>query len=541
MDVFIKSIQQNFSFICKMKHLLSFSVILLLLSSHVYGITPGDKSTIHATQVLFRFDAVNEAAGYVINIYDAGTSKMIHSQESQHPALICSKLLKFGKKYQWKISSFNKQRKLIKQSPLYEFNIVKSNRANKTVQKVDIAISDSSKFLDGLIIMDNNIIINRKGDVVFSVDSSFTVIRDFELTPQGTFTFLDSNIFMEMDMYKRIRWKSPIIKNDTIIIKDYHHDMYKTSYGTYLCMALVKYKNEKHHVKYSCLVEFDKQNKITWFWSEKDFYPNDTLKFKASHMNSLYFDEEENKIYVSNRDLNSIIRIDKATGLIDYSYGFNINDSVDYFINPHFKMQHRFVKLPNGNFLVFNNDSGENASQARTSVMEITNPEIGEADIVWEYKFNFQDEIENFVPRMGGASRLPNDNILIATGVFNKSFEITRDGEIVWLARCSQFNKKEEAAMPIYRNNYISSLYPYQFILYQMKSKSGNEVVLYNIGTEATTFEVKTTGLNQTENIIQIELKPGAFEKWNTHQIQKIHVRSLQSGESSSINLTSHK
>jgi hypothetical protein len=324
---------------------MSIFITLLFTNYQVFGISPDNNSTINVTQVLFRFDVINQAETYLLQIYDAKNSQRIHSQESAHPAMICNKLLKFGKKYNWNISSYNKERKLIKQSPIYTFSIAKSVRANKANQKVEIVLSDSTKYLDGLIMLDNNIIIDRKGEVVFSIDSSFTVIRDFELTKQGTFTFLDSSLFMEMDMNKRILWKSPVINNDSIVVKDYHHDKYKTSYGTYICMALIKYKKIKHHVKYSCLIEFDKYNHIKWFWSEKDFYPNDTLKFKASHMNALHFNEEENKIYVSNRDLNSIIRIDKNSGLIDYSYGYNVNDSVNYFINPHFKMQHRLMKL----------------------------------------------------------------------------------------------------------------------------------------------------------------------------------------------------
>jgi hypothetical protein len=186
---------------------------------------------------------------------------------------------------------------------------------------------------------------------------------------------------------------------------------------------------------------------------------------------------------------------------------------------------------------VFNNDSGENASEARTSIMEITNPEIGEADIVWEYKFNFEDEIENFVPRMGGASRLANDNILIATGVFNKSFEITRDGEIVWMARCSQYKNNEEAAMPIYRNNYISSLYPYQFELYRVKRDAENAVFLYNVGSESSDFDISITGLDNKVTLTQVELKAGAFKMLNTEKIQSIDVRSIQSGTTKSIKM----
>lgn len=493
-----------------MKYILFFFIGICTLKTNAV-ITPKNGSVVHFTQILFECDPVAKASRYRFSIYETTTNKLIHSQENLHPYILSTYIFKFGTSYKWRVDSYDSLSKLISKSPMWQFKTGKNNRTKHNGYHVEITKWDTSQTSNGIILMDNNIIINRKGEIIFNIDSSTTFVRDLTLTNTGTFTYLDSTIFYEINKNKKISWKSPSINNDSIIIKDYHHDIQKTKKGTYLCIANVFYKKFKQQLKFSAIIEFDINNRILWIWQEKDHYPNDSLIHRASHMNSIFYDEENEKIYASNRDLASIIKIDKITGNIEYSYGYFVNDSVPFYEQSLFKMQHRMIKLPNDHFLIFNNDTGS-PSTAVTKVLELSNPELGNgnADVLWAYEFSFPNQIENFIPRMGGAIVLPNNNVLISTGVFDRVFEINRDGNIVWEARISIKPIKSDilSAIPCYRANYASSLFPYHIIAYK---KSAKELRLINAGTDTDTYHVIVKNNNGTTSQASFSLTPNSF------------------------------
>lgn len=482
-------------------------VLLTLLLSCQFAIariSPKHLATINYTQVLFEFDAVPNASFYIFELKKLNSNTIIANDTCLHPFHLQQKLLSYNQTYVWRVIAYSSSKKKLLSSPLYQFHIKGALRTDTSYSKIEVVKNNTNKTLNGLIMMDNNLIIDRAGNIAMTVENTLTSVRDFTLNDDGNYTFLDSTVFVEIDNTGKILWKSAFLDNDSMTITMYHHDMQKTRKGNYLCLAFVKYKKITQQVKYCCLIELNKKNEIVWFWSESGLYPNDSTVFKASHMNSLFFDEDENKVYCSNRDLSSMIKIDRATKDVEYSYGYNANDSVIFFDHRLFKMQHRIIKLDNGNFLIFNNDSGE-VQETTTSILEITNPEEngGEATVVWKYLFNFQERIENYIPKMGGATILPNDNVLIATGVFDRSFEINREGEIVWEVRVSRLDVKSKkwTAVPCYRNNYISSLYPVYDVLYSKTGDGNTRQILVNAGTEAGMFTVRIGKKTQTFNL----------------------------------------
>lgn len=485
---------------------LLFLILFLSCQLATARVSPKHQSTINYAQVLFEFDAVPNASFYIFELKKLNSNIIIAGDTCLHPYYLHHKLLAFNQSYVWKVVAYSDSKKKLSSSAFYQFYIKGSPRTDTLFSKIEITKSSPEKILDGLIMMDNNLIIDRHGNIAMAVENTITNIRDFTLNDDGNFTFLDSTFFAEIDNSGKVLWKSPFINNDSMVITDYHHDMHKTRNGNYLCCALVKYKKIKQQVKYCCLIELNKKNEVVWFWSERGLYPNDSNAFKASHLNSLFFDEDEGKVYCSNRDLSSMTKIDKATGNVEYSFGYNANDSVIFFDHHLFKKQHRIVKLNNGNFLLFNNDSGD-ASNTKSSIMEITDPELegGQSRVVWQYVFDFPEPLENYIPRMGGATVLPNDNILVACGVLDKNFEITRQGELVWEAHISKWNAtvKNWSAIACYRNNYISSLYPVYGVLYTHTRHHKSTQVLVNAGTESGKFTVTLNGKRKT-----VSLKP---------------------------------
>jgi hypothetical protein len=500
-----------------MKRVIYFLILFIYVFNYSTAqIFPANNAVIGHTQVMYDFDAVKEADRYLLKVYKLPERKLIQEQESQHPVMLVHDLLEFGQSYEWGVTAYNNH-KIVKKLGPFRFSISPQPKANPALTQISITTNIPEQYVDGLIIIDNGYVVNRAGKLVYIIDKTLALPRATDITPQKTFIYIDSIYAIERDYNGKVLWKSRLYKTDTMKVVAYHHDIIKTSRGTMMAMVILNYPQLKQQVKYSGIIEVDTAHNILWYWSEKDFYPNDSTRFKASHANSIYFDEQNQKIYISNRDLNSVARIDKSTSQVDYSYGWNIDSIVPYFINPYFKMQHRVRKLPNGNLLVYNNDSAESMDLARTSVIEITDPELGEADLVWEYKFDFENIIENYVTKMGGAVELPNNNILISTGIFDRVFEVNRAGDIVWECRTTvkkSINDKQDFAPPSYRANFTTSLFPYHSKMYIKLINNEEKYVLYNAGSESQTFLVYI----DNNTTIPIELGAGGhhiFEDFN--------------------------
>ena len=113
------------------------------------------------------------------------------------------------------------------------------------------------------------------------------------------------------------------------------------------------------------------------------------------------------------RNINQIGVLDWETGEITWAWG---EGRLDW---PHYP-----VMVESGNILIFDNGTKK---RKYTRLLEL-NPITEE--IEWEY---VGDPLKSFyTPEKGNAQRLPNGNTLVCEGDMGHSFEITRDGEIVW-------------------------------------------------------------------------------------------------------------
>jgi outer membrane protein assembly factor BamB len=84
---------------------------------------------------------------------------------------------------------------------------------------------------------------------------------------------------------------------------------------------------------------------------------------------------------------------------------------------------HHPTMLDNGNILVFDNG----VVRKYSSVLEI-DPVTGAVE--WQYVATPPQSF--YTVRNGSAQRLPNGNTLICEGMRGRTFEVTREGEIVW-------------------------------------------------------------------------------------------------------------
>lgn len=136
-------------------------------------------------------------------------------------------------------------------------------------------------------------------------------------------------------------------------------------------------------------------------------------------------------VIVCTRDLDRIWVIDLARRAVVWSWG-----------EGELEWPHHPTLLANGNVLLFDNGSRRHFSR----VLEI-DPRANE--IVWQY--TAQDRSNFFSYTRGGVQRLPNGNTLITNSDSGHVFEVTADGEIVWEFLNPQVSADRTTRAAIYR------------------------------------------------------------------------------------------
>lgn len=275
-----------------------------------------------------------------------------------------------------------------------------------------------------------------------------------------------------------ISWEY-VISNDTMIS---HHDVEKLPNGNILIMVWSKKTsaeaqesgfNYNYDIYPESLIEINPlNNEITWEWHSWDHIVQDINAEKPNfgkisahpnkidinynpiesgdimHANGLSYDTKNDLIYLSVNYYSEIWVIDHSTSTKEAknSTGGNYNkggDLVYRFGNPQtygntngerlFHNNHFpniSVNEDNNTMLLFMN--GNDKSQS--TVFEFKFPERfsleqgknNEPEIIWSFT-----NPELYSPKVSGAIKLPNGNILITEGDYG-AWEVNRTGEVVW-------------------------------------------------------------------------------------------------------------
>lgn len=203
-----------------------------------------------------------------------------------------------------------------------------------------------------------------------------------------------------------------------------HHDLIQTAGGGAIVLAADRGRGDY-------LLEFDSQGKAVWLWQTADHRESfenwdDQLRNKT-HINAIreippnrWFNGGDPRfrpgnLLVSARNLDTVFVIEKDSGEVVWQFSAGLDH------------QHEAVMLEEshpqaGNIIVFNNQLH---SDARRTKVQILDPLA--AEVVWEYSTD-----TFYSPTAGLAQPLPGGNIMIASSVGGRVFEITPDGQIVW-------------------------------------------------------------------------------------------------------------
>jgi len=491
---------------------LSFVFATLKIKAQIY---PTDKLVLKHTQIMFEYPQVPEADRYQIEIASVRSSAfdkaVIYTAIDSSVAHLVDGVLSFGNKYRWHYSAYKKDKQLMV-SKDYTFEITKTFLS--TNFRSNAVTYDSSKIEKGLILLDNGVVIDRRGKLILVTDSFGVEKRDFSLTPNGTLTYVQTITAYEKTLNGETVWKSKEINNGKELIHGYHHDLIRLRNGNFLVMCKVKELNNPESRKNlnEGIVELDKDNNVVWLWKECTEI-SDTSTIKTTHLNSIFLNEERNKLFVSARDINTIFRVDRSTSKIESCIGTQLNAASEHYPHTLFSGQHSAQLLESGNILLFNNNTkmGRNSI---SSVLEINQPNKNKQAVSpqFSYLYMFDNPEENFCAKGGDVNKLANGNYLVSSSANNRSFEITPTKKIVWECRPEKLDTTTKMWTPIgsYRINFVKSLYPYYFTLelvYQNNKVTGYKIV--NKGSENDEYDVVVKNAKVTpldKNRVSIEV-----------------------------------
>jgi hypothetical protein len=141
-----------------------------------------------------------------------------------------------------------------------------------------------------------------------------------------------------------------------------------------------------------------------------DVLHTNTLEVLNEHPEGIW---NRGDLLICLRELNTVAVIDPAGGDVRWSWG------AEELSGPH-----QPSMLPDGFLLIY-----DNGVDARRTRLLVVNPVTKE--VVWNW--SAQPPESFFCPLAGGCERLANGNLLVTNSAGGGAFELTMNGEIVWL------------------------------------------------------------------------------------------------------------
>lgn len=199
------------------------------------------------------------------------------------------------------------------------------------------------------------------------------------------------------------------------------------------------------------IVELNKFGEEVWRWKFSDYFSKEEYdmyggtweyalqsgSYDWTHTNSIWFDSNNDVIYLSVRHLSKILKIDYPSGNIIWQIGLPMEIGVgdnNICTELGFSWQHDVKILDNENLLLFDNGNishiinNTNQSERITRILEIKVLENNECDIINEY------ELPYYSSSMGNVQLLENNNYLINSRneQYPSIFEIDSLQNIIW-------------------------------------------------------------------------------------------------------------
>ncbi len=216
---------------------------------------------------------------------------------------------------------------------------------------------------------------------------------------------------------------------DVVSIPGAHHDFIEHGDGTIATIAKDRKTVEDEVVEGDRILEVSWDGSQRQIWSTWDHFhydPNREYGEPGSgwtHANALQYDKDEDAYYLSLRNLDTLVKIDRTSGEVRWTFGGD--DSTFSIPAEPFQRQHQF-RVIDDHVLVFDNGTPEDMD---SRVVEyVLDESTHTAQLVWEH----HNDPPLFSIGMGDVERLPGGNTLVTWSSPGQVDEVAPDGRVVW-------------------------------------------------------------------------------------------------------------
>ena len=451
--------------------------------------------------------AIEVATGNCSNEETFGKNVIVTQKCKNGKAII--EVPSFGKEYTWRVF-FESNTKTHKASILHHFSCMISGEVDTNVSRL-VILEKAERYKDAYVFIDGlNALYDMNGNPVWYVPVTKELnpkkgkIWDMKLTQQGTITFLlDQNIY-EINYGGDVLWKGPNngkVSGDSI--EYYHHELTKLSDGNYMVLGTEfvswelpstadgkpQIKSEqmtpakeaaKERTAFGTIMAYDHDGNVVWSWKSSHYFKTVDPKFlkadlydaKAKkkmvdvHENAFYFDEKEQVIYLSFKNISTILKIKYPEGDVLNVYGELAKNITGEGGNEQFCGQHSCKTTEGGYLLLYNNNACHENGLPQILMYEQQKVNDALLTKVWEYDCGLDDVVAekekeakysndtnaivspevvaslNVYSKGGNLVELPDHCIFASIcGIYGKVFIVTPEKETIWSALPETWNQ----------------------------------------------------------------------------------------------------
>jgi len=407
----------------------------------------------------------------------------------------------FGAPYTWRYS-YGGRRNLY-QSNLYHFSttadmVVDTNNTRLRIMQPARQYKDDYVFLDG-----NEALYDMNGKPVWYLPNLHglgyidNLVTDLKLSPHNTITYLlepppynaDKNVYKacEVNYDGTVLWKAPdngAVSGDSI--EYYHHQFSRLANGHYMVLGSEfkwQYpyadssdmnanagKKGYARVQFGTLIEYDEKGNVVWSWKSSDYFLEHDTSFitppkrfcpvfdyvfmhcydftrpEASrmqqdvHENAFFFDEKNQVIYVSFKNISRVLKLKYPEGTVLNSYGPAPQPGGKETGDTLFCYQHGCGISEDGYLYLFNNNLC-GTTPAKVEIMKEPDDNKGRLKKIWEYQCTVEDGYPQKFFSGGDVMQLPGGAMYISMGSdYSKVLIVSHDKKVLWSAIPERWN-----------------------------------------------------------------------------------------------------
>ena len=471
-------------------------------------ICPGEGSKLNYRIIGFSFPEKKGVRNYKVEIADGSFNNVDSFEKNILVVLHCDtnrvigEVPYFGRNYTWRVVYGNNT--VSNKSIFYHFRTLFVLEVDTSLFRLRIE-KETVKYANAYVFVDAaRTLYDMNGRPVWflpdsqgKLNESFSEPHDLKQSKWNTITFIANTGIYEINYRGDVLWAGPGNKTDVkkkYLFDKYHHEFTRLANGHYMVLGIEKalcklptsndrsfriIKNDTaelsadttyKRMQFGTLIEYDESGKTIWNWKTSKYIVESDIVYAISrglvnpylHDNAFFFDEQNNSVYLSFRDISRIVKIKYPEGDILNTYGKSFEGGLENQKFSLFNGQHA-CKLSDRKYLYLLNNNLGSTSYCSVVVLEEPLKEGDTLKRIWEYSYPIKDPSDvvskAHLTNGGGGNvmELPDSSMFVATGYSDELFIVGMNKEMYWNAIPEKWdqNKHEWEMLPSYRASIV--------------------------------------------------------------------------------------